>query len=130
MKALIARKVGMTSTVSEDGALQAVTLLSATPNVISQIKDTEKDGYQAVQVGFEEAKKQNTATGAAPKRPARSAKPSRRMCLYIMSTSSSDICSASRSPERIVPHAVLYATRDRGLRERERSSTVSSSAVI
>lgn len=61
MKALIARKVGMTSAVSEDGVLQAITLLSASPNVISQVKDAEKDGYSAVQVGFEEAKKQNVA---------------------------------------------------------------------
>lgn len=61
MKALIAKKVGMTSTVSEDGVLQAITLLSATPNVISQVKNTENDGYQAIQVGFEEAEKHNTA---------------------------------------------------------------------
>lgn len=60
MKALITRKIGMTSVIGDDGALSAVTLLSATPNVITQIKDTEKDGYQAVQVGFEEIKKEKT----------------------------------------------------------------------
>lgn len=48
----------MTSVIGDDGALSAVTLLSATPNVITQIKDTEKDGYQAIQVGFEEVKKE------------------------------------------------------------------------
>lgn len=46
----------MTSVIGDDGALSAVTLLSATPNVITQIKGTETDGYQAVQVGFEEVK--------------------------------------------------------------------------
>ena len=56
MKALITRKIGMTSVITEDGAMQAVTLLSATPNVITQIKNTEADGYQAVQQGFEEVK--------------------------------------------------------------------------
>ena len=56
MKALITRKVGMTSTISEDGVTSAITLLSASENVITQIKDTEKDGYQAVQVGFETGK--------------------------------------------------------------------------
>jgi large subunit ribosomal protein L3 len=59
MKALITRKVGMTSTISEDGAVTAVTLLSASPCVITQVKTQEPDGYTAVQVGFEEAKKQN-----------------------------------------------------------------------
>jgi large subunit ribosomal protein L3 len=56
MKALITRKVGMTSTIAEDGTLQAITLLSASPNVITQVKDVEKDGYMAVQVGFENGK--------------------------------------------------------------------------
>ncbi|MEK7153183.1 MAG: 50S ribosomal protein L3 [Patescibacteria group bacterium] len=57
MKALITRKVGMTSTIAEDGLVQAVTLLSASPCVITQVKTTERDGYQAVQLGFEEGKK-------------------------------------------------------------------------
>ena len=59
MKALITRKVGMTSTIAEDGAVQAVTLLSAGPCVITQVKTAETDGYTAVQLGFEEAKEQN-----------------------------------------------------------------------
>jgi large subunit ribosomal protein L3 len=56
MKALITRKVGMTSTISEDGAVQAVTLLSASPCVITQVKTDDTDGYTAVQIGTEEAK--------------------------------------------------------------------------
>jgi large subunit ribosomal protein L3 len=76
MKALITRKVGMTSIISTDGKVQAVTLLSASPCVITQVKTTETDGYQAVQIGFEEAKKNNinkaqvghfAASKAAPK---------------------------------------------------------------
>lgn len=61
MKALITRKVGMTSTIAEDGVVQAVTLLSASPCVVTQVKTDETDGYTAVQLGFEEAKEQNTA---------------------------------------------------------------------
>lgn len=53
MKALITRKVGMTSTIAEDGTVQAVTLLSASPCVITQVKTDETDGYMAVQLGFE-----------------------------------------------------------------------------
>lgn len=56
MKALITRKVGMTSTIADDGVVQAITLLSASPCVITQIKTVENDGYQAVQLGFEEGK--------------------------------------------------------------------------
>ena len=57
MKALITRKVGMTSIITEDGALKPVTLLSASPCVVTQVKTTETDGYEAVQLGFEEANK-------------------------------------------------------------------------
>jgi large subunit ribosomal protein L3 len=53
VKALITRKVGMASIVSEDGAMLPVTLLSASPNVISQVKTVENDGYSALQLGFE-----------------------------------------------------------------------------
>lgn len=63
MKALITRKVGMTSTISEDGASVAVTLLSAKPNVVTQVKTDETDGYTAVQLGTEEAKLGKAAAG-------------------------------------------------------------------
>jgi len=56
VKALITRKIGMTSVINEDGEATAVTLLSATPNTVTQIKDTERDGYQALQLGFEQGK--------------------------------------------------------------------------
>lgn len=56
MKALITRKIGMTSTIAEDGVVRAVTLLGAEPNVITQLKDLERDGYTAVQLGFENTK--------------------------------------------------------------------------
>ncbi len=57
MKAFITRKVGMTSTIDADGTVAAVTLLSAAPNVITQLKNMETDGYTAVQLGFDETKK-------------------------------------------------------------------------
>lgn len=56
MKALITRKIGMTSVITEDGALSPVTLLSASPNVITYIKSIEVDGYQSLQQGFEQLK--------------------------------------------------------------------------
>ena len=57
MKALITRKVGMTSIITDTGALKPVTLLSASPCVVTQVKTAETDGYSAVQLGFEQAKK-------------------------------------------------------------------------
>ncbi len=57
MKALITRKVGMTSIITDDGALTPVTLLSASPCVVTQVKTAETDGYTAVQLGFEVSKK-------------------------------------------------------------------------
>lgn len=51
----------MTSTIAEDGTVQAVTLLSASPCVITQVKTTDTDGYTAVQVGFEDAKEGSVA---------------------------------------------------------------------
>ncbi len=57
MKALITRKVGMTSIIADNGALTPVTLLSASPCVVTQVKTAESDGYSAVQLGFEETKK-------------------------------------------------------------------------
>ncbi|MBP7820488.1 50S ribosomal protein L3 [Candidatus Saccharibacteria bacterium] len=57
MKALITRKVGMTSIITDDGSLTPVTLLSASPCVVTQVKTAETDGYEAVQLGFEESKK-------------------------------------------------------------------------
>ncbi len=61
MKALITRKVGMTSTIGEDGTVQAVTLLSASPCVITQVKTDDTDGYTAVQLGLETAKNMGKA---------------------------------------------------------------------
>jgi large subunit ribosomal protein L3 len=57
MKALITRKVGMTNTINQDGALEAVTLLSYKDHTIISHKTIEKDGYNALQVGTEIAKK-------------------------------------------------------------------------
>ena len=57
MKALIGRKVGMTQIFTEEGNVQRITVIEATPNVVTQLKTIEKDGYSAVQLGFGTAKK-------------------------------------------------------------------------
>lgn len=57
MKALITRKLGMTSTIAEDGVVTAITLLSVADHTVLHHKTEETDGYTAVQVGTETAKK-------------------------------------------------------------------------
>jgi len=56
VKALITKKIGMTSTINDNGVVEAVTLLLVNPNVITQIKTQEQDGYTAIQVGSGTAK--------------------------------------------------------------------------
>ncbi|MGI6071688.1 MAG: 50S ribosomal protein L3 [Lachnospiraceae bacterium] len=51
-KAILATKIGMTQIFNEDGVLTPVTVLRAGPCVVTQVKTMEKDGYEAVQVGF------------------------------------------------------------------------------
>ncbi len=51
-KAILATKIGMTQIFNEDGVLTPVTVLQAGPCVVTQVKTMEKDGYEAVQVGF------------------------------------------------------------------------------
>lgn len=56
MKTFITRKIGMTSTIADDGVVKAVTLLSADPMIVTQLKTTETDGYSAVQIGMGKGK--------------------------------------------------------------------------
>lgn len=51
-KAILATKVGMTQVFAEDGTFIPVTVLQAGPCPVVQVKTAEKDGYDAVQVGF------------------------------------------------------------------------------
>ena len=56
MKGILGRKLGMTQVFTEDGTLIPVTVVEATPNVVLQKKTVENDGYEAVQLGFEDVK--------------------------------------------------------------------------
>ncbi len=56
MKALLGTKIGMTQIISEDGQAVPVTIIKAGPVTVTQVKSVDIDGYNAVQVGFEEGK--------------------------------------------------------------------------
>lgn len=56
MKTLLGKKIGMTQIFTEDGQVVPVTVVEAGPEVVTQIKTVETDGYNAVQVGYEDQK--------------------------------------------------------------------------
>ena len=51
MKGILGRKVGMTQVFTTNGLLIPVTVVEVEPNVITQIKTVEKDGYNSIQLG-------------------------------------------------------------------------------
>ncbi|WP_243388391.1 50S ribosomal protein L3 [Bacillus kexueae] len=53
-KGILGRKIGMTQVFAENGDLIPVTVIEATPNVVLQVKTNETDGYEAIQIGFED----------------------------------------------------------------------------
>ena len=60
MKGILGRKLGMTQVFTEDGVLIPVTVVEATPDVVLQKKTVENDGYEAVQLGFEDVKEKRS----------------------------------------------------------------------
>ena len=52
MKGILGRKIGMTQVFTKSGELIPVTVVSVEPNVVTQIKTKENDGYEAIQLGF------------------------------------------------------------------------------
>ncbi len=54
MKGILGRKIGMTRIFNEKGEIVPVTVIQAGPCYVTQVKRTETDGYEAIQVGFEE----------------------------------------------------------------------------
>jgi large subunit ribosomal protein L3 len=53
MKGILGRKIGMTQVFTEEGKLIPVTVIEVEPNVVTQIKTKQTDGYDAVQLGFD-----------------------------------------------------------------------------
>jgi large subunit ribosomal protein L3 len=64
MKFILGKKVNMTQVFTEDGVVHPVTVISAGPVIVTQVKGKEKDGYEAVQVGFVPKPKNETEKAA------------------------------------------------------------------
>lgn len=77
MPGLLGKKIGMTSVFSADGKNVPCTVIEAGPCVVTQLKSVEKDGYEAVQLGYEDLKDKHVTkplaghfkvSGVTPKR--------------------------------------------------------------
>ncbi|MEA5079342.1 50S ribosomal protein L3 [bioreactor metagenome] len=63
LKGLIGKKIGMTQIFDDNGAAVPVTLIEAGPCFVTLVRSVEKDGYSAVQLGFEEVKPKRLTGG-------------------------------------------------------------------
>jgi large subunit ribosomal protein L3 len=61
MKTLIGTKLGMTQIIGEDGIVTPITVVSAGPCTVTQVKSIESDGYNAVQLGYGQGKNLSNA---------------------------------------------------------------------
>lgn len=61
LKFILGTKVKMTTVFTEDGRSYAATIISATPSTVTQLKTAEKDGYNAVQIGWGDTKEARVA---------------------------------------------------------------------
>ena len=64
MKGILGKKLGMTQVFAADGTVVPVTVIQAGPCVVLQKKDLENDGYEAIQIGFEDKKEKNATKPA------------------------------------------------------------------
>ena len=78
-KAILATKIGMTQIFKEDGTLVPVTVLEAGPCVVTQVKTVENDGYEAVQVGFGDAKERSRSWTSPARRKSSTSTASARL---------------------------------------------------
>ena len=60
VKGILGRKIGMTQVFTKSGKLVPVTVIEVDKNVVTQIKTTDKDGYEAIQLSFGDTKEKNT----------------------------------------------------------------------
>jgi large subunit ribosomal protein L3 len=63
MKGLIGKKVGMTQLIADDGKVTPVTLIEAGPCFVTQVRTPDREGYAAVQLGFEEVNPRKLSAG-------------------------------------------------------------------
>lgn len=65
MTAIVGKKIGMTQVFGEDGTVEAVTVIVAGPCPVTAVRTLERDGYESVQLAFDETKKQRLTKAEA-----------------------------------------------------------------
>src|SRR5437773_11385715 len=103
-KGILGTKLGMTEIFTDDSRAVPVTVIQAGPCVVTQIKTLERDGYQAVQLAYAEARKGKTSKPMEGHYKAAGVKPQRHLVELRTDTASSN----SRSEERRVGKEVRY----------------------
>ena len=71
MKFILGLKLGMTQFFEKDGKMEPVTVIEAGPCFVTQVKEKEKDGYEAVQVGFQKIEKKKKIKKPQTEKPFR-----------------------------------------------------------
>lgn len=82
MNGLIGRKIGMTSYFDESGRNISCTVVETLPNVVTQVKTEDSDGYSALQLGYGEAREKNTSKALVGHFSAASTSPKRKVCEF------------------------------------------------
>src|SRR6476646_730909 len=79
MSAILATKLGMTQFFKEDGSVERVTVLAAGPCPVTAVRTAERDGYDAVQLAFGDAKRKRLSKAAIGHLQKADAQPLRRL---------------------------------------------------
>jgi large subunit ribosomal protein L3 len=100
MTLILGRKIGMTQLFAEDGTVTGVTVVAAGPCVVTQVRSQETDGYDAIQLGFEDVRDKRAAkpqrghckkANTAPKRFLREERLSGGAALAVGDTVGADV---------------------------------------
>lgn len=83
MPALIGKKVGMTSIFNEEGKNIACTVIEAVPNVVTQVRTEDVDGYSALQIAAVERREKNTPSALKGHFKKAGTTPKRVVCEYL-----------------------------------------------
>jgi len=106
---LIGKKVGMTSIYDDKGKYVACTVIEAGPNIVTQVKTDDSDGYTALQLGFGEAKEKNTTAQLKGHFSKANTSPKRKIAEFRNSTLQKSIGEQITVDEVFKPGDVVHA---------------------
>lgn len=109
MNGLIGKKVGMTSIYDDKGKYVACTVIEAGPNIVTQVKTDDSDGYTALQLGFGEAKVKNTTAQLKGHFSKANTSPKRKIAEFRNATLQKNIGEQITVDEVFKPGDVVHA---------------------